>query len=109
MYALWGIGQMSFTKAIVVVDRWVNVQDLSEVIWRIGNNVDPKRDIVIVEGPLDVLEHASNLPAYGGKIGIDATKKWRSEGFIREWPNEIVMSEEIKRLVTGRWKEYGFE
>jgi 4-hydroxy-3-polyprenylbenzoate decarboxylase len=109
MYALWGMGQMSFTKAIVVVDRWVNVQDLSEVVWRIGNNVDPKRDIVIVEGPLDVLEHASNLPAYGGKIGIDATKKWRSEGFTREWPNEIVMSEEIKRLVTERWREYGFE
>lgn len=108
MYALWGMGQMSFTKAIVIVDKWVDVQDLSEVVWRIGNNVDPKRDTVIVEGPLDVLEHASDIPAYGGKIGIDATKKWQSEGFTREWPDEIVMSPDIKKLVSGRWKEYGF-
>ena len=108
MYALWGMGQMSFTKAIVIVDKWVNVQDLSEVVWRIGNNVDPKRDTVIVEGPLDVLEHASDIPAYGGKIGIDATKKLPSEGFHREWPNEIVMSEDVRRLVSNRWKEYGF-
>lgn len=108
MYALWGMGQMSFTKAIVVVDKWVNVQDLSEVVWRMGNNVDPKRDIVIVEGPLDVLEHASDIPAYGGKIGIDATKKLPSEGFHRQWPEDITMSEEIKSLVTRRWKEYGF-
>lgn len=108
MYALWGMGQMSFTKMIVVVDRWVDVQNPGEVIWRIGNNVDPKRDIVIVEGPLDVLEHASDIPSYGGKMGIDATKKWKSEGFLREWPDEIVMSEDIRRLVDKRWKEYGF-
>ena len=108
MYALWGMGQMSFTKMIVVVDRWVDVQNPGEVIWRIGNNVDPKRDIVIVEGPLDVLEHASDIPSYGGKMGIDATKKWKSEGFLREWPDEIVMSEDIKRLADKRWKEYGF-
>lgn len=108
MYALWGMGQMSFTKAIIVVDKWVNVQDTFEVIWRMGNNVDPKRDIVIIEGPLDVLEHASNIPAYGGKIGIDATKKLPSEGFTRQWPDDIVMSEEIKKLVDSRWQEYGF-
>lgn len=108
MYALWGMGQMSFTKAIVIVDKCVDVQDLSEVVWRIGNNVDPKRDTVIVEGPLDVLEHASDIPAYGGKIGIDATKKLPSEGFTREWPDEILMSEDIKQRVTDRWREYGF-
>jgi 4-hydroxy-3-polyprenylbenzoate decarboxylase len=109
MYALWGMGQMSFTKAIVVVDRWVDVHNLSEVVWRMGNNVDPKRDIVIVEGPLDVLEHASDIPAYGGKVGIDATKKLPSEGFHRQWPEDISMSEEIKRLVTERWREYGLD
>lgn len=109
MYALWGMGQMSFTKAIVIVDRWVNVQDLSEVVWRMGNNVDPKRDTVIIEGPLDVLEHASDIPAYGGKIGIDATKKLPSEGFHRTWPDDIVMSEEIKNRVNDRWTEYGFQ
>jgi len=102
------MGQMSFTKMIAVVDKEVDVQNPGEVIWKIGNNVDPKRDVVIVKGPLDVLEHASDIPAYGGKMGIDATKKWRSEGFPREWPDEIVMSEEIKKLVEKRWKEYGF-
>ncbi|MCX7792905.1 MAG: menaquinone biosynthesis decarboxylase [Thermodesulfovibrionales bacterium] len=108
MYALWGMGQLSFTKIIIVMDKDVNVQDISEVLWRIGNNVDPKRDVVILEGPLDVLEHASPIPAYGGKMGIDATKKWLSEGFTRPWPPDIKMSEEIVRLVTERWKEYGF-
>lgn len=108
MYALWGTGQMSFTKAIVVVDKWVNVQNLSEVVWRMGNNVDPKRDTVILEGPLDVLEHASDIPAFGGKIGIDATKKLSSEGFTRDWPDDIVMSEEVVKRVTARWREYGF-
>lgn len=107
MYALWGMGQMSFVKMIVVVDKWVDVQDPSEVVWRIGNNVDARRDVVIVDGPLDVLEHASDIPAFGGKMGIDATKKLPSEGFKREWPPDIVMSAEIKRLVEQRWKQYG--
>lgn len=107
MYALWGLGQMSVVKMIVVVDKWVDVQDVSEVLWRLGNNVDPGRDVIIVEGPLDVLDHASPIPAYGGKMGIDATKKLKSEGFEREWPSDIEMSPEIKRLVDGRWGEYG--
>ncbi len=107
MYALWGMGQMSFTKMIVIVDKWVDVQKPSEVVWRIGNNVDPTRDVVILEGPLDVLEHASKIPAYGGKMGIDATKKLPSEGFTREWPDDIEMSGEIKDIVDRRWKEYG--
>lgn len=109
MYALWGMGQMSFTKMIVIVDKWVNVQDTSEVVWRIGNNVDPQRDVVILEGPLDVLEHASRIPAYGGKLGIDATKKIPAEGFTREWPDDIVMDKEIVDLVDRKWKEYGLE
>jgi 4-hydroxy-3-polyprenylbenzoate decarboxylase len=90
-----------------VVDRWVDVHDLSEVAWRVGNNTDPKRDSVIVEGPLDVLEHASPIPAFGGKMGIDATKKLPSEGFQRQWPPDIEMSPEVKSLVDERWKEYG--
>ena len=107
MYALWGMGQMSFVKSIFVVDKDVDVQDLSEVAWRCGNNVDPKRDVVITEGPLDVLEHASSLPAYGGKMGIDATRPWKEEGFDREWPEDIAMSPEIRSLVDKRWSEYG--
>lgn len=107
MYALWGLGQMSFTKMIVIVDKWVDVQNPSEVAWRVGNNVDPRRDVVIVDGPLDALEHASAIPAYGGKMGIDATKKLPSEGFTRPWPPDIIMTDEIKRMVDARWKEYG--
>ena len=107
IHALWGLGQMMFTKMILVVDRWVDVHDWSEVIWRVGNNVDPKRDVVITEGPVDVLNHAAPRPNYGGKMGVDATKKWREEGFNREWPPDIEMSGEIRRLVDKRWKEYG--
>jgi 4-hydroxy-3-polyprenylbenzoate decarboxylase len=108
MHAVWGTGQMMFTKMIVVVDAHVNVQDNSEVLWRLGNNVDWKRDIEVVEGPLDALDHSSPLPKYGAKIGIDATKKWPSEGHTREWPDDIVMTEEVRKRVTERWKEYGF-
>lgn len=108
MYALWGMGQMSFTKMIVIVDDWVDVHDHSEVVWRIGNNVDPKRDVVILEGPLDMLDHSSDMPSYGGKLGIDATKKTAMDGFKRAWPPDIEMSEEIKNLVSKRWNEYGF-
>jgi len=108
MHAVWGTGQMMFTKMIVVVDAHVNVQDNSEVLWRLGNNVDWKRDIEVVEGPLDALDHSSPLPKYGAKIGIDATKKWPSEGHTREWPDDIIMTEEVRKRVTERWKEYGF-
>ncbi len=107
--ALWGMGQMMFTKIIIVVDSWVNVHDWSQVVWRMGNNVDPARDIIITQGPVDVLNHASPLPNFGGKMGIDATKKWKEEGFEREWPPDIEMSQEIKNLVNQRWKEYGLE
>ena len=108
MHSIWGTGQMMFTKMIVVVDAHVNVQNTSEVLWRLGNNVDWKRDVEVVQGPLDALDHASPLPKYGAKIGIDATKKWPAEGHLREWPEDIIMTEEIRALVTARWKAYGF-
>jgi 4-hydroxy-3-polyprenylbenzoate decarboxylase len=107
--AIWGLGQMMFTKFIFVFDEEVKVQDLSEVAWKAFNNVDPARDITVVEGPLDVLDHSSNKPIYGAKMGVDATKKWPEEGYQREWPAEIQMSEEIKKLVDKRWKEYSLE
>jgi 4-hydroxy-3-polyprenylbenzoate decarboxylase len=106
MNAIWGLGQMMFTKFIVIFDEEVNVQDPSEVAWKTLNNVDPSRDIMVVEGPLDVLDHSSNKPIYGAKMGIDATRKWPEEGYQREWPTEIRMSEEIKNLVDKRWKDY---
>ncbi len=107
--AVWGLGQMMFTKFVVIVDEWVNVQDLKEVLWRIGNNVDPARDIIIQKGPVDVLNHASDLPNFGGKMGIDATKKWPEEGYHREWPPDIKMDTNIIELVNKKWKEYGLD
>jgi 4-hydroxy-3-polyprenylbenzoate decarboxylase len=106
MHAIWGLGLLSLTKAVVVVDEWVDVHDYEEVFFRVGANVDPKRDVLISEGPLDHLDHAPSLQFYGGKIGIDATHKGPEEG-ARPWPEEIVMSEEVQRLVDERWGEYG--
>ena len=107
MYALWGLGLLMLTKTIIVLDHFVDVQNLSEVAWRVTNNIDPARDVVFVEGPIDDLDHAAPVPKYGSKMGIDATAKGPMDGRAREWPPDIVMSEEIKRLVDGKWKEYG--
>jgi len=109
MNAIWGLGQMMFTKFIFIFDEDVNVQNTSEAAWKAFNNVDPSSDILISEGPLDVLDHSSPRPIYGAKMGIDATKKWPEEGYQREWPDEIQMSDEIRKLVDKRWKEYGFQ
>jgi 4-hydroxy-3-polyprenylbenzoate decarboxylase len=107
MHALWGLGLLMLAKTIIVVDHYVNVQDLSEVAWRVTSNIDPARDVVFADGPVDDLDHASPTPRYGSKLGIDATAKGRMDGRAREWPPDIVMSEEIKRLVDRRWREYG--
>jgi len=107
MSALWGLGQMMFTKMIIVVDHTVDAQNMSEVLWKVFNNVDPERDIMVVKGPLDALDHSSNMPKYGSKMGIDATKKWPEEGHTREWPDDIVMDEETRQMVDRKWKEYG--
>ncbi|MDO8684402.1 MAG: menaquinone biosynthesis decarboxylase [Armatimonadota bacterium] len=107
MHALWGLGQMMFTKIIVVVDEDVDVRNMPEVLWRLGNNIDPKRDVSFIEGPVDVLNHASPAPNYGSKMGIDATKKWPSEGFTREWPPDIKMTPEVTAKVDRLWKELG--
>ncbi|MFZ6017295.1 MAG: menaquinone biosynthesis decarboxylase [Nitrospirota bacterium] len=107
IHGLWGKGQMMFAKLIIVVDDDVDVQNLSYTAWRVLNNVDWKRDVVIAEGPLDALDHSANWPRYGSKMGIDATRKSREEGMMRDWPEEIYMTEEIKKLVDARWKEYG--
>lgn len=106
MHALWGLGMLSLSKSIVVVDEHVNVHDYADVFFRVTANVDPKRDVLITEGPLDHLDHAPGRQFYGGKLGIDATHKLPEED-AREWPEEIVMSDEIKRLVDSRWQEYG--
>jgi 4-hydroxy-3-polyprenylbenzoate decarboxylase len=106
MHAVWGLGLLSLTKCVVVVDEFVNVHDYEEVFFRVTANVDPKRDILLSEGPVDHLDHAPERQFVGGKIGIDATHKLPEEG-AREWPPEIVMSDEIRALVDARWDEYG--
>ncbi len=107
MYALWGLGLMMLAKTIVVVSEHVNVHNLSEVAWRATGNIDPKRDLVILEGPMDDLDHAALRHRYGGKLGVDATEKSEIDGITQPWPDEIVMSEQIRALVTKRWREYG--
>lgn len=109
MHAIWGMGQMMFTKLIIVVDKTVDVQNLSEVMWKVFNNIDAKRDLTIVEGPLDILDHASPMANLGHKLGVDATKKWPSEGYTRQWPDDIEMSDDVKAMVDRKWKEYGFQ
>ena len=108
MSALWGMGQMSLSKIIVIVDDDVNVHDTSEVAWKVLGSIDPRRDLMFVDGPVDALEHASSMPHIGSKVGIDGTKKWKEEGFNRRWPDVITMDEDIASLVSKRWKEYGF-
>ena len=109
MNAVWSLGQAMFTKCIIVVDEDVNVQDIGEVTLKVLNHIDPERDIQFTLGPIDSLDHASRLPNYGSKMGIDATRKWSSEGFSRPWPDEILMDEKTKTLVDKKWKELGFE
>ncbi len=109
IHALWGLGQMMFSKMIIVLDNDADIQNTSEVAWRVLNNIDPKRDFVFSEGPLDELDHSSPDNLRGSKIGIDATRKTKEEGMNRPWPDDIIMSEEIKKLVTDRWAEYGID
>jgi 4-hydroxy-3-polyprenylbenzoate decarboxylase len=109
MNAVWSLGQAMFTKCILVVDEDVNVQDIGEVTLKVLNHIDPERDIQFMLGPVDSLDHASRLPNYGSKMGIDATRKWASEGFTRPWPDEILMDEKTKALVDKKWKELGIE
>jgi 4-hydroxy-3-polyprenylbenzoate decarboxylase len=104
MNAVWSLGQAMFTKCIIVVDEDVKVQDIGEVTLKALNHIDPERDIQFTLGPVDSLDHASRLPNYGSKMGIDATRKWESEGFARPWPDEIVMDAKTKSLVDGKWK-----
>jgi 4-hydroxy-3-polyprenylbenzoate decarboxylase len=109
MNAVWSLGQAMFTKCIVVVDEDVNVHDIGEVTLKVFNNIDPERDIQFTLGPIDSLDHASRLPNYGSKMGIDATRKWSTEGFTRPWPDEIRMDPRVKASVDKKWKSLGID
>jgi 4-hydroxy-3-polyprenylbenzoate decarboxylase len=107
MNAIWSLGQMMFSKIVVVVDEHVNVHDEEKVWFYVGANVHPGRDVVFNEGPTDILDHAAPVCGVGHKMGIDATRKFPEEGHPREWPNEMLMSQEIRDLVSSRWPSYG--
>jgi 4-hydroxy-3-polyprenylbenzoate decarboxylase len=109
MNAVWSLGQAMFTKCVIVVDEDCNVQDLGEVTLRVANNIDPERDIQFTLGPIDSLDHASRLPNYGSKMGIDATRKWNAEGFTRPWPQMIAMDPSTRARVDAIWKRLGLE
>ncbi len=108
MNAIWSLGQAMFTKVLVVVDHDVNVQDYKEVVWKTLCAIDPERDAQFMFGPMDTLDHAARLQDFGSKMGIDATRKWPSEGFRRPWPDEIKMDETTRARVDQMWVKLGF-
>jgi 4-hydroxy-3-polyprenylbenzoate decarboxylase len=109
MSAIWGAHLMSLSKLIVIVDADCDVHDYAEVSWRAFGNVDYARDLVVNEGPVDHLDHASYQQFWGGKAGIDATRKLPEEGYVRNggWPEMITSDPEVAAKVDRRWKEYG--
>ena len=107
MNAIWSLGQAMFTKVIVVVDHDVDVHNHSEVVWKVLCALDPERDVQFSFGPMDTLDHAARMQDYGSKMGVDATRKWPTEGFTRPWPDEILMDEATKSRVTDFWKTLG--
>jgi len=109
MNGLWGQGLMSLAKVIVVLDKDVNVRDPKEAWWVALNHIDPERDVRFTMGPIDVLDHSSRGFTFGSKMGIDATRKWKEEGFTREWPDKIVMDAETKRRVDEMWSDLGID
>ena len=109
MNGLWGLGLMSLAKVIVVVDEWINVRDPFETWWYALGNIDPERDVRFSRGPVDDLDHASQIASFGSKMGIDGTKKWKEEGFTRPWPDMIEMSDDIKARVDALWPRLGID
>ncbi len=109
MHAIWGAGQMAWTKIIVVVDEDVDVHDHEAVLFHAAANADPGRDLELVNGPLDILDHAAPRLGAGTKIGIDATPKWPGEEVngqpVRAWPERLSMSTDVKARVDARWAE----
>ena len=107
IFGLWGLALMSLTKAILVVDEWVDIQNLSQVAWQALGNVDWSHDVIITDGPVDHLDHASYQHSFGGKIGIDATAKLREEGYTRAWPEVARMDADVIARIDRIWKDLG--
>lgn len=110
MMGLWGMGQLSLTKILILVDQDVNVHDMNDVIWAVTTRADPKRDTMLIDNaPTDTLDPASPLLNLGSKMGIDATKKMKEEGYERPIQEEALPNESTVSLVTKKWNEYGFQ
>jgi 4-hydroxy-3-polyprenylbenzoate decarboxylase len=108
MMGLWGMGQLSLTKILVVVDHYIDINNINEVIWAITTKADPKRDVLIIDNaPTDTLDPASPLVNLGSKMGIDATTTWKEEGYQRDIQEEVQVDSETKILVDKKWSEYG--
>jgi 4-hydroxy-3-polyprenylbenzoate decarboxylase len=108
MNALWGLGHMMMlTRLLVIVDEDIDVADTREVAWYVLNNIAPDRDVVMMPGPVDDLDHGSYNVAYGVKMGVDATRKSVQEGYTREWPPDMRMDAATRERVTQRWERYG--
>ena len=107
MNAIWSLGQAMFTKVIVVVDEDVDVQDYRQVLWKALCAIDPERDMQFVLGPVDTLDHAARRQDFGSKMGVDATRKLRGEGYDRKWPAEARMSAEVCARVDALWGRLG--
>jgi len=108
-HGLWGSGQMSFSKVICVLDDDVDVQDVGQVAWRLLANLDPKRDLAFVDGPIDQLDHGASQALWGSKVCIDGTRKWREEGYAREWPEPCRVSRETAARVDAMWPALGID
>jgi len=111
MNALWGLGHMMMlTRCLLVVDHDVDVHDVRHVIWTALNNVDASRDLVVMPGPVDDLDHSGSfLVGLGHKLGIDATRKGASEGYARVWPPELEQDAGVRARVTARSRELGLD
>ena len=108
MLGLWGTGQLTLTKSIIVVDHDVNIHDMNEVLWVVTTRTDPARDIMILDRmPTDTLDPASPFLNFGSKVGIDATAKSKDEGFEREWQEVVEVDAETRDLVSKKWLAYG--
>jgi 4-hydroxy-3-polyprenylbenzoate decarboxylase len=105
IHGLWGLALLSLAKGIVVFDEWVDVQDPTEAAWQALGNVDWSRDVMIADGPVDHLDHASYHHSFGGKIGVDATAKLHEEGYARDWPEVVRMDPEVKARIDALWAE----
>ena len=109
MHGLWGLGLMALAKVIVVVDDGIDVQNPFEAWWYALANFDPVRDLLLARGPIDDLDHAAIHPAFGGKMGLDGTRKWPEEGATRPWPDVIAMDPAIKAKIDALWPRLGIE